>query len=467
MATKTKVIKIIYKKEEEIIETKIEGDDAFELLKEEIKKKFNVTTKYQLMTTNSSEHFNLLNADNFLKVVKETNGILELFMNDIEEDVQNQNNEKNNDDDKNKGNQENEDEDFIINNNPSNNDINIDNENENKEENKDENNEEKKEKQDFNIENYFQKVISDYIKNKDKDKDKHPIFDENFLFDNKQENEENELYKNNYILKSSCIKPEMFGKEKCCLCNSELRGIKHICCICDNCIMCEECELYHNHPSFKYKTKFLSNLLETSYFIETNYNFTIPAESTGYTKLFRKEYDIKIFPLSDSSFSLRPNKKYLIPIKIVNYSKDNIKSSQFGIACKNQKHIFLSPYESKEYSIDSNKEHILEIKCISPEKPCDTENIIIELFSNELNIKKSRRLSYEYKIDIGYDDEDDRLNLSFKNDENIYCFTKEHKRIALGFIKKNPSFKIKNIFRCLFENNWDENKALKALQKMG
>ena len=56
--------------------------------------------------------------------------------------------------------------------------------------------------------------------------------------------------------------------------------------------------------------------------------------------------------------------------------------------------------------------------------------------------------------------------MELKNDEDIYCFSKEHKRMALNLMKNSKNeFKIKNIFSCLFENNWDQNKAIKALKK--
>ena len=82
--------------------------------------------------------------------------------------------------------------------------------------------------------------------------------------------------------------------------------------------------------------------MDTSNFLEKCYNFKLPYETTRYSKLFRKEYDLKIAPLSDVSFSLRPNKRINIPIKIMNYSKETINSCQFIIICRNQKkYIFI------------------------------------------------------------------------------------------------------------------------------
>ena len=69
------------------------------------------------------------------------------------------------------------------------------------------------------------------------------------------------------------LRQEMFKSEKCTICNNILKGVKYICCLCDNYILCEECELYHIHPCFKYKMHFISNVIETSNFIEKCYGF--------------------------------------------------------------------------------------------------------------------------------------------------------------------------------------------------
>ena len=47
----------------------------------------------------------------------------------------------------------------------------------------------------------------------------------------------------------------------------------------------------------------------------------------------------------------------------------------------------------------------LKIKCITPERTCPKENIFIEIYSHDLNIKSSRRLSYEYFIEVNFDAE--------------------------------------------------------------
>ena len=462
-----KKINVLFGTEEKILEIDLQEYNTYESFLKKINEEFKMSDN-QIMAMNSSEQFVILNADNYLKILNEDipEG-LKLFLSTMVKTTETMNNPniESSKEVKKETVEDEEDEDFVIENTQINDEINklnineVININEQKEENLNinENKIEENDKNDTNDKSRVFRANTNFqisnLENKI-----------NTFFDEQGNKERNK--RNKYILSSKLIKPEMFQAEKCSICNSTLQGIKYVCCICDNYNLCEDCELYHNHPCFKYKIHFISNIIDTSNFIEKCYNFKLPYETTRYSKLFRKEYDIKIAPLTDLSFCLRPNKRINIPIKILNYSKETINSSQFIIICKNQKNIFLSTNENEKYSIEPGDEYILKIKCVTPERTCPKENIFIELYSPDLNIKTSRRLSYEYCIDVNFDADDDKINMELKNDEDIYCFSKEHKRIALNLMKNSKNdFKIKNIFSCLFENNWDQNKAIKALKK--
>lgn len=458
-----KKINVLFGTEEKILEIDLQEYNTYESFLKKINEEFKMSDN-QIMAMNSSEQFVILNSDNYLKILNEDipEG-LKLFLSKMVKATETMNtpNIESSKEVKKENVEDEEDEDFVIENTQINEEINKLNIND---------------EQNINIKNEENLKINDN-KKEENDNTKSMVFraNTNFkfsnlenkinaFFDEKGNKEEN--IRNKYILPSKLIKPEMFQKEKCTICNSTLQGIKYICCICDNYNLCEECELYHNHPCFKYKIHFISNIIDTSNFMEKLYNFKLPYETTRYSKLFRKEYDLKIVPLTDLSFSLRPNKRINIPLKILNYTKETINSSQFVIICRNQKNIFLSTNENEKYSIEPNDEYILKIKCITPERTCKKENIFIEIYSHDLNIKSSRRLSHEYCIEVNFDADDDKINMELKNDEDIYCFNKEHKRLALNILKNSKNeFKIKNIFSCLLENNWDQNKAIKALKK--
>ena len=470
----TKKINVLFKGNEKTFEIDLQENSTYDLFVKKINQEFNRNEVYQLMAMNSKEPFVILNEDNYLNILNEDiEGGLKIFMSEVvkTQDLSNTRLEAiNNEKEKEEKDEKEDDDDFIIEEGQENsnniNNINIEQEKIN-EENQNNNEIKEEEKNSENDNKYIGNDLGGYksMVIKSKTTSGHGS---NYLptkinfFD-----EENELIKNKYILPSPIVKPETFELEKCDSCKSKLEGIKYLCCVCEKAIFCEECELYHNHPCFKYKSQFLSNILDISNFIERNYNYKLPYESTGYTKLFRKEYDLKIAPLTDYSFCLRPNKKVFLPIKILNYSKENINSSQFLIVCKNQKNIFLSTKENEKYTIESGGEYELNIVCLTPERTGPKETITIEIYSHELNIKSSRRLSYEYTIEINFDADDDKINMELKNDDSIFCFSKEHKKAALELIKStNNAYKIKNVFRCLLENNWEQNKAIKSLKKM-
>ncbi len=456
-----KRINVLYQGKEKILELNQEDYNTFDSFMKKIKDEFNLTQIYQLMAMNSSEQFLILTQDNYMKVLNEDipEG-LKLFMSEMVKAsegvniIEEENKEKINE----------EDDDFVIeNDNIENKNINIEEEkikNVNEENKIEEDNINNKEKEDDNNFGGYKSVVIRSNTNLEDKEDNFEIKIKNIF----GEEDDNYYTRNKYILTSKNIDKKTFNSEKCLICNNKLKGIKYICCICDQCILCEECELYHNHPCFKYKTKFISSLYDTCDFINKYYDYKLPYESTSYSKFFRKEYDLKIEPYSDLEFSLRPNKVINIPLKILNYSRETLDSNQFIILIKNQKNIYLSPYK-ENYKI-KGEEYFINIKCITPDRTCEKENILIEIYSQELPIKSSRRLIYEYNIEVNYDSEDDKLNMELKNDESIYCFNKEHKRIALNLLKSSGNqYKIKNIMNCLFENNWDSNKALKALKK--
>ena len=507
----TKKINVFYKNKENIIDINIKNFQTFESFLKKINEEFQRTQSYQLMAMNSSEPFVILTPENYLQILNEEipEG-LKLFMSEMVKasdsmptHIQETQKEEN------KENEENNEEDDLViegesesNNNKDKSDsgnLNINHIQEEKEKDKEENSinniiEEEKEKEENiinniieeekennNEENNYTGCKSVIIEGKtsgipennniiqlQKDSDDNLDIKIKNILEPKETKIENDkdYIKNKCILTSSIIDKEMFNSEKCCICALNLKGVKYICCLCDNCTLCEECELNHNHPCFKYKTHFISSLNETSEFISKFYNYNIPHESTGYTKLFRKEYDIKISPYSDTEFTLRPNKTINIPIKILNYTKEKINSSQFIIICKNQKNIFFTSNPKDVQDISEGEDNILNIKCVTPNKTCKKENIFIEIYSTKLKIKSSRRLCYEYNIEVNFDSEDDKLNMELKNDDCIFCFNKTHKRKALELFKSTGNiYKIKDVFNCLFDNNWDTNKATKALKK--
>ena len=262
------------------------------------------------------------------------------------------------------------------------------------------------------------------------------------------------------------IPNDIFNSEVCSFCFNVMTSCKYICSICENCNLCERCEKLHLHPCFKYKTAFLSNLTDTYKYIDRNYNYHIPIDSKKMTKLIRKEYDLKIVPMTDLKFTLRPNKVFDIPVKVLNLSDTDINSSQFMIVVKNNKLINISYEIDKFFDIKPNEEHEVKLICRTPNS-ITLEQINIEIYSDQLKIRMSSRLNFDIEIEITKDESDEKLNDELNYDKYAIFHTKVHKKIILSMIYFNEEWKkdLKNVCQVLRDNKWDTDKSIRMLQK--
>ena len=284
-----------------------------------------------------------------------------------------------------------------------------------------------------------------------------------------QENNENEEEKNEVPLLPIIplnIPKDIFNSEVCSFCFNIMAPHKYICSICENCNLCERCEEIHLHPCFKYKTTFLSNLTDTYKYIDRNYSYHIPIDSKKMTKLIRKEYDLKIVPMTDLKFFLRPNKVFDIPIKVLNLSDTDINSSQFMIVVKNNKLINISYEIDKFFDIKPNEEHEVKLICRTPNT--DTlEQINIEIYSDQLKIRMSSRLNFDMEIEINKDENDEKLNEELNYDKYAIFHTKMHKKVILSMIYFNDEWRydLKNVCQVLRDNKWEADKSINILRK--
>ena len=261
------------------------------------------------------------------------------------------------------------------------------------------------------------------------------------------------------------IPKNLFKSEICSLCGNGMSSFKYICSICENCNLCERCEEIHIHPCFKYKTLFLSNITDTYKYIDKNYNYKIPIDSKKITKLIRKEYNLKIVPMTDLEFSLRPNKIIDIPIKVLNLSDEEINSSQFIVIVKNNKLINISYQVDKIFVIKPNEEYELKLLCRTSTTKCK-EKIHVEIYSAELRIRMSSRLNFDLEIEINDDEDDEKLNQELNNDKYAIFHTKLHKKIILSFLYFNENWKkdMKKVCEALRTNKWDTTKSINCIK---
>ena len=282
----------------------------------------------------------------------------------------------------------------------------------------------------------------------------------------KNENENNKKTETKLPIIPLNLPDDIFKSEVCTFCFNAMSSVKYICSICENCNLCEKCEEIHLHPCFKYKTQFLSNITDTYKYIDRNYNYHIPLDSKKMTKLIRKEYNLKIVPMTDLRFTLRPNKILDIPVKLLNLSDADLNSSQFIVVVKNNKLINISYEIDKIFDIKPNEEYELKLICRTPNNNT-LEQINIEIYSDQLKIRMSSRLNFDLEIEINKDENDEKLNQELNYDKYAIFHTKMHKKVILSMIYFNEEWKndLKNVCQVLRDNNWDVNKSIHALNK--
>ena len=284
---------------------------------------------------------------------------------------------------------------------------------------------------------------------------------------NDDENENIDNFNEN-SLTSKFLNPDTFKSSICLICKSQLSDIKYICCICDDCILCENCEKDHYHPCFKLKTNFLSTKLDIYKFISSFYSFKTNSKNF-FTKLFTKEHEIKIFPLSDKKVSLRPNKNFIFPIKIKSYTNNVVNSTNFEIISKNNKMIKILN-KNQKFNLGPNAKYVLKLKC-KTKRNLGKEKIEFYLFSDNLSFKNKEGLNFSIDFEINEDWDEEQLNISFENNEYAILYNKEHKQMALEILKSygnkiwNKDF-VKNVFDILVKNNWDKNTSINLIKNM-
>ena len=322
--------------------------------------------------------------------------------------------------------------------------------------------------------NTFKKINSE---------DKHIIFSNkvsNSIYDNNndnyfllRDNDINEYNMNNFDendeipLNSNLIKKDTFEILNCSLCKNSLLDVKYICCVCERCILCHNCELKHFHPCFKFKSQFLSNLSDIYKFISKLYSFKKPSNNF-FSKMFKKEYEIKMIPLSDKKICLRPKREYFFPIKIVNLTKEVIDSSKFQIIPKDNKLVQIYYDNYKKLNINPNSNIIIKMKCISGEK-LGKEVVNFYGFSEHLDFKNKKELNFSIYFEINDDIEEENFNKNLEYNENVILYTKEHKEMALKILDNIGDYNrskehINQVFNILIKFNWNQEKAIKQIK---
>ena len=196
----------------------------------------------------------------------------------------------------------------------------------------------------------------------------------------------------------------IFELEKCSICSSNLNNIKYVCIICDDLILCESCENFHNHPTLKYKNIQFSNIIDSFYlmkkfFFDDTNNFN--PKNLLENLINFNEYDLKIETVFEDDISMQPNETIKLPILISNRTSNVIYSEDILLIIKNQKNINVKYNSNKKFILSSKNSIEVELIIKSNEKK-SKEKINIEIFSQKFKIKKKSYINNIFiNISIG------------------------------------------------------------------
>ena len=293
---------------------------------------------------------------------------------------------------------------------------------------------------------------------------------QNILFTNNSNNQiiDNSMKKNSNENKISKKDSNCFELEKCSICSSNLNKIKYVCIICDDLILCDKCENFHNHPTFKYKNIFFSNIIDSFYlmkkFFFDNSNDYNPKKLLDNLINSTTEYDLKIETVFEDDISMQPNETIKIPILISNRTSNVVYSEDILLIIKNQKNINVKYNSNKKFILSSKNSIEVELIIKSNEKK-SKEKINIEIFSQKFKIKKKSYVNNIFiNINIGFDEEEKELNKQFENCPKLINCSKEHKNMLKYVIENGLSTKGPlEVFFILKKNFWNIDKSIEDL----
>ena len=271
---------------------------------------------------------------------------------------------------------------------------------------------------------------------------------------------------NNKISIKNKNKNNIFSNEICSICKEHLNSIKFMCCICDNCILCEKCENSHNHCVIKYKNHFISDFFDTFLFIKRMNNNTNVSVKSKIKEIFsQNSLDVKIFPKIDNQILIKINEKYSFPIIIDNQSKENINSKNSILLFKNNKNVNFF-FDNKKLDVKSKRKIELYIT-ISSKKICK-EFVDIELFSSILHFKEKNFIKFTLEIEVnneGKNNSEKLLDNNFNDSPMLKECSLNHKKLILEIFDKKLNVNKLQIHDLLLKNKWDKNKTLEILMK--
>ena len=261
------------------------------------------------------------------------------------------------------------------------------------------------------------------------------------------------------------INKEIEIKESCTICKKIINEkVKYECCLCDHCILCENCEKNHEHPTFKFKKDktFLYSLKDCHSFISQKQDFNLLLPKIK--NIFNVTYDVIIQLEIDDHIEFGTNKTIEIPFKIKNFSEQSITSDDFVIIVSNYSIVNMS-YETKEkFEIKPKNFISKKLMCVSTDK-VGREKIRMEIYSSKIKIRENNFIKEDIEIVVSEDEENEELNKKFIFYPKIQLLNKLRKKMLLFIIENHFVEKpVTELYESLMKNKWDLDTTISQLK---
>jgi len=264
-------------------------------------------------------------------------------------------------------------------------------------------------------------------------------------------------------------------RQTCDICmKSPILGAKYLCMLCQDLVICRNCETQHNHPVIKFNNELIGNKdqLMKLMFLASNKD-----EGNILQKFITKIDNSKSMQRIQSFFKssalkaqleceynngvcVKPGTSFLLPMYLYNTSPRGNLPKGMKILPLNNKDFEIAPFVT-ETELEPKQFIKIELKCKAPLRD-DKYKVKFIVFHNNANIN-NQPTTLEVTVGV---DENSKLNEFFLEFDEIVKLTKEKKKIIFDVVNDELSKKNPLTIKAILEKyNWRVEFALDELMQ--
>ena len=245
-----------------------------------------------------------------------------------------------------------------------------------------------------------------------------------------------------------------YNKDKCSLCLNRIIKCKYVCTICDNYILCEQCEFNHAHPLFKFKTPFIADNKKELYTIMTTIN---NHNKDHYIKLSNNLYK--------NELAIGTNLKKKIHINITNNSQYILTKNTFWLIAKDYNDLELQYDRVIKEEIQLCQNIIVPINIVSKSKEKEYKIHFQLLPSVNHYLGKLYSNSMTINVKVIDDEEEKMLSCYFAENPEIQLLPKELMQQLYQIDNKKITHKTPTqVYELLKKSKWNIKKVIEKLK---